>query len=285
MCSSMRVSTALVREAFDASGEKHFLLARALYSLLFGRDWGQAILGFGYLKCLDDLVDEDPDVERALAVLARQTDFIRRVYEHDRIDRSLVPPERFGLPFFVYDRNSGGRLRHSFEAILATMEFDTRRRGVVLDEAELDAYFVELGSAVLRFLVFFGAPGFDPPPAFMATASRAYLIADSIIDVRHDLRLGVINLSREDVERFGLTLEAEDPLLLEWMKERAGAVLELFSEALSHGRRLDRRSLRFLSKLYLSTKRRKLCRFLAREGFRAEAPLHAAAARDLSGRI
>lgn len=261
----MGASPVLVREAFDAAGEKHFLLARTLYAVLFGRDWGQAILGFGYLKCLDDLVDEDPDSERALAVLARQTDFIRTIYEFGEVE-SLAGPERYGFPFFVHDRDRGAPLRSSFETILATMEFDTRRRGIVLDAAELDDYFVELGSGVLRFLLQFGAPDFEPPTAFITQASRAYLMADALIDVRHDLNQGVINISKQDVDRFALSLEPDDPSLVAWIGEYAPIVMQLFREALAHGFRLSRRSLRLLSALYLSTKRRSLNRFIAREG-------------------
>src|ERR1700752_117510 len=100
----------LVRAAFAAAGEKHFFLARLLYSTIFGAEWGQPILGFAYLKCLDDLVDDDLDSGRARALLATQRQFIERIYEGGPVADDLRPPERYGHPFFDHDRQCGAPL-------------------------------------------------------------------------------------------------------------------------------------------------------------------------------
>jgi hypothetical protein len=265
----MLASQALVREAFHASGEKHFLLSRLLYSTLFGAEWVQAILGFAYLKCLDNLVDEDPDADRALGLLAQQRSFIERIYGGGCIDPALRAPERFGAPFFLHDRATGGRVRPAIEAILSTMEFDMRRRGQALEAAVLDAYVVELGTAVLRFLARFAAPGVELPQPYAELAARAYLYADTLIDMWEDLAVGLINVPQEDITGAGLSLMRDDPRLRRWMSARAAVVLDLFAAAGARGRTLERRTLRLLSTLYLRTKRRKLRRFLRREGLRA----------------
>ncbi len=261
----MDTSTSLVRDAFDRAGEKRFLLARPLYYTLFGVEWTKAILGFSYLKCLDDLVDEDPDVDRALAVLARQRQMIAAIYDGGDVAQDLASPEIYGAPFFAHDRDRGAPLRATFEKVLATMDFDTRRRGKILDAASLDAYVVELGSAALHFLAHFAAPGFEAPAEFVAQSSRAYLMADALIDLRHDLAAGVINVSREDIDRFGLSLE-DDRHLRTWMARQGPLVDRLFEEVAQLRRRLQSRPLRLLTVLYLSSKRRSLRRFLVREG-------------------
>jgi hypothetical protein len=136
----------------------------------------------------------------------------------------------------------------------------------MLDAAALDDYVVELGVAVLRFFLHFAAPDAAPPLRFLRLGSRAYLYADALIDLRHDLDFGVINVPREDVERYGLSLDMADPRLRRWMAERGAAILAQFDEALGQSRRLERWSLRASAHLFLSTKRRKLRRFLQREG-------------------
>jgi hypothetical protein len=271
----MKPSLAFVREAFAAAGEKHFVLARVLYSTLFGADWGQAILGFAYLKTLDDLVDEDRDAGRAREVLAAQLRFIDRVYAGRPLAEARHPPERFGHPFFSHDQRCGAPLRATFEAILATMDLDTRRRGRPLTAAALDTYVLELGGGVLRFLMHFAAPGVVLPAPFLAHASRAYLYADALIDLEHDLALNLINVPAEDIGRYHLSLDPSDPRLRAWAASEAGRVLASFDAALAEGRRLERWSLRLLATLYLSSKRRKLLRFLAAEGL---APARQAAA-------
>ncbi len=266
----------LVREAFAAAGEKHFFLARVLYSTLFGAQWGQPILGFAYLKCLDDLVDEDLDSGRARALLAAQRRFIANIYAGGgTIAGSLRPPERFGHPFFCHDRQRGAPLRATFESIIATMELDTRRRGIPLSAAALDAYVLALGGGVLRFLMHFAAPDVELPASFVELASRAYLYADALIDVEHDLAFNLINVPMEDIARWGLALDASDPRLRAWVEYRAAQVLADFDAAMAQARQLERWSLRLLAALYLSAKRRKLLRFLARSGIE---PMHQAAA-------
>jgi hypothetical protein len=263
------VSTAaplvLVREAFGAAGERRFALQRALYRTLLGADWGQLVLAFAWLKRLDDLVDENPDAGRALEILAEHRELVARVYAGEPIGDVLDGPARFAVPFLVWDRGRGSRLRSGVERLLATMEFDTCRRGRVLDAATLAAHERELGATITCSLASLVAPTDTLPAEFVAVASIAYLRADALIDLRHDLALGIINISREDLVRHAVAPDPAEPGLHAWVAEQAAVVLEHFERALALGRQLDRWSLRLLATLYLSTKRRGLRRFLARE--------------------
>lgn len=279
----MTVSLGLVREAFDRAGEKRFLLAQLLYPLVFGPAWRDAVLTFAYLKCLDDVVDEDPDAERALAVLARQRVMLARAYAGDAADAGVGAPERFGLPVFERDRARGARLRGLLEGILATMEFDTRRRGAWLDAAALDTYVIELGSSVFGLFAQLAKPGTTLPPAFVTEGSRAYLYGDALIDLRHDLALGVINVPREDIDRYRLSGAPDDEGLRAWVAGRAPEILGHFARASAQARQMRPRGARLFLRLALAAKRRKLRRFLARgEAGRAG---HAAATAGINGNV
>jgi hypothetical protein len=257
-----RPPLALVREAFEAAREKHYLIARTLYPAVFGAEWRSAILTFSYLKCLDDLVDEDPDPQRALATLDRQRVAIERGYSGG-LPATSAGPERFGMPVFARDRHRGGSLRDPVEAILDSMEFDTRRRGEQLDAAALDAYVLDLGSRVFDLFSRLTASCSALAEDLVAEGSRAYLYADALIDLQHDLALGVINVSREDVSRHALCCRPGDARLQAWIAERAPAVFAHFARALAQLRTLPGWRLRYFLVLFLANKQRKLRRYVA----------------------
>ena len=272
----MAADLELVREAFHLSGEKHFGIARWLYPLVFGDRWTDAILAFAYLKCLDDLVDEDPDRERALEMLARQRPLIAGAYSGAPPDDGAALPERFGLPVFARDRGRGARLRERFEAIVASMEFDTRRRGVQLDAAALDRYVVDLGGAILALFAELAAPGVVLPAPVVCEGSRAYLYADALIDLSHDLALGVVNVPREDGDWRTWIGSADDAAQRAWMAARVPQVQAHFARLRANLGAVRPWTLRAFLALYLAAKRRKLRRFLTRQT-PAMAPLPALA--------
>jgi len=275
----MTADLALVREAFALSGEKHFRIARRLYPLVFGRRWRETILAFAYLKCLDDLVDEDPDAGRALATIAGHRALIAAAYGDAAPPAARTTIERFGLPVFAADRARGSALRDAFETILASMEFDTRRRGGQLDAAALDAYVLELGGAVFAIFFALAGPRASMPPALVAAASRAYLYADALIDLRHDLALGVRNVPAEDGG-----IDATDGDALDaWITGRAPAVLADFGRFTAELGNVRPWTLRVFVGLYLAAKRRKLRRFLAQLSRPAPASAVRAAAADDRG--
>lgn len=255
----MTADLALVREAFALSGEKHFGIARRLYPLVFGRRWRETILAFAYLKCLDDLVDEDADAGRALATIARQRTLIAAAYGDAEPPAARATIERFGLPVFAADRARGGALRAALETILASMELDVRRRGRRLDAAALDAYVLELGGAVFAVFTSLAGPGARMPPALVAAASRAYLYADALIDLRHDLAFGLSNVPAED----GSFDAADGRAVDAWIAGRAPAVLADFAAFDAQLGSVRPWTLRAFVGLYLAAKRRKLRRFLA----------------------
>lgn len=258
------VSTALVREAFRTAGERNYLLSKLFYSAIFGRRWEAALVGWAYIKCLDNAVDEEPVAEVALAVVARQRELLARVYDGRDVDPQLIVPESYGRAFFAYDAAHGARCRPLIETIIDTMEFDVRRRHSLVSAERLDTYMVELGAAIIRYTTSFLAADYPLSDAFVDSTSRAYLYADSLIDVEHDLRFGVINIPAEDVAAWQLDVTAANPRVREWVAQRAPAVFDYFAEARAAAARLPGLRVKLLSRLFLSNKRAQLTRHLAR---------------------
>jgi hypothetical protein len=223
------------------------------------------------MKCVDNVVDEDPDAERARSYLEARRTLMARAYGADSGEAAPCLPDRFGFPLFLHDAARGAQLRPLFEAMLDTMEFDLRRRNALLTAEELDDYLVKTGETSIRFLAHFISPALELRPRYLDRASRAYLYADGLIDLQYDLEHGIVNIPAEDVERLGMKLRTDDPALREWVAARAHVTEEHFREALAETRRIDNWRMRALSRLYLWRKRRAMRRFLAREGIEPRA--------------
>ena len=270
------VPSQIVKDAFIVSGEKHYAIARLCYSLLLGPQWQHGLLCFAYFKRLDNLVDEDPSAERALALLASQRQLMARAYAGDRLrDTGLHDPllNDLGHRIFGRDRVEGSRQQSIFESVIETMEFDSRRRGTTISRAALEAYVLKLGKAVISCLAGLVAPHVGLAAPLIEESSRAYLYADSLVDLEHDLRMGIINVPVEDIRQYGLTLDISDGRLRTWWQDRAGDTLGHFARAVWHANRLEDFRLKALTHFYLRRKRRQLLRFLAREGMRCISPM------------
>lgn len=256
----------LVREAFHAAGEKRYPLARIGYPLLLGRDWRYALLGWGYIKTLDDIVDEEPSAEQSVDVLKAQGQMIEGIYAGVSQRAPLSRTELYGEAFFRWDREQGAGLRASVEAVLETMEFDILRRGRVSSRDEIDAYIVKMGGALFDFLVHFAARGLALPSGLRESGSRAYLYADTLMDLEHDLAFGLVNVPSEDLDTYAIDPTAPDTTTLHrWIADRAPEVERQFDIAYALLRELPRVT-GVWGKMLLDAKRKKFQRFLAEAG-------------------
>ncbi len=255
------LSNAFVRDAFYASGEKRYALARVVYPYLLGPDWRWAIVGWAYLKCLDDMVDEDTSTERSIEVLESQREMLKRIYDGGLPDPGRSAPECYGERFCAWDRSCGAPLRTSIDALLETIEFDLRRRGSILSREEIDAYLLKIGGTLIDFLIHFAAPGLVLSDALHKAASRAYLYADTLMDLAHDLEFGLINIPVEDVEAAVVDLGTGFEGCRLWVTARVPEVENYFDEAISLMRELPPAT-RVWCRFLLTNKRKAFQHFL-----------------------
>jgi phytoene/squalene synthetase len=249
-----------------ASGEPLPLPKMIAYRVLFGADWRYSMLGYAYLRCFDDIIDDKRDEASSLEMMASQREFMDAAYEGRLSQQELGVPARYGLPFFLWDRERGAHLRPQFEAFLETMEFDISRRGRVLSAAELDAYFVKTGRAFLSCLSYFSTGKLDLLEHSLRVGSLAYLCADALMDLEEDLAVGLINIPREVLQEFEIDLNSPEAGIERWRPVRAVEVLEYFHDARATIPSIESRSLRLLYRHFLSRKKRRFLRFLGTRG-------------------
>ncbi len=263
---SVELPRGILLAAARESREKNFGLSRVVYSLIFGRDWQWAMLGYAYMKVLDNVVDEDEDQERASRVMAEQRRILDGVYAEEVEPEGLSSPESYGAWFCRYDASRGQGARPHFEAMLDTMQFDIDRRGQVFPRERIEAYFRDVGAATMRYLGHFVSADLELHDAFVHEASTAYLHADSMIDFEKDLHYGVINAPQEDVDEFGIDLTPGAARSTPWMAARAPEIFASFERAFAELRKVKSARFRMLARLYLGKKRAHLAKLLEKKG-------------------
>ena len=255
------LSDDFVRDAFHAAGEKRYALARLAYPYLLGSDWRWAVIGWAYIKCLDDRVDENETTQSAIDTLKDQMQLLEHAYAGNSPDAGLGKLESYGQRFCAWDRDCGAPLRYPLEAVLETMEFDLRRRGSVLPREEIDAYLIKMGGALIDFLAHFAMPGRKLSAALKNAGSRAYLWADTLMDLAHDIEFGLINIPAEDLESEKIDLARGFEACKEWVASSVPKVEAHFDESISLMRELPLLT-GFWCRSLLQRKRKALHRFL-----------------------
>jgi phytoene/squalene synthetase len=262
-----------LKEAFHSSGEKNFHLAKLFYGLLIGSGWDFALLGFTYMKLLDDVIDEDPDTDRAVACLDDQRRLMEDVYSGRSPAKKALPvPGNYGLLVCRYDRACGSQLRQYFEDMIDTMEYDLRRRNRISTREELEDWAKKVGGVSIRYLAHFVSPRYPLSDHFVDLAGLAYLNADSLIDLEEDFAQGIFNIPSEEIETRGIELEMSDPGVRRWIAEESAKVMQLLDEAIEESKRVKSFKMRLLTWLYLSRKGKGLARFVERQGITSAAP-------------
>jgi hypothetical protein len=256
----------LFERAYHLAGEKRLWLARRLYPRLLGPAWEYALLAFAYLKLFDNDVDEDADAVRAGDAFAAHRALAERSYAGAPPDPSLPFVQQLGAHVFAFDRANGSPLRGFLSDAVESMAIDIARRGKLLSQAEIDANLHLGGGGTVRGIAWFAAPGLVLPDALVNALCDAYMHADTLIDLEHDLAFGLINVPAEAVAR-GVDPLHPDARLAAWAQEQARLCEARFDAALGRLPEIESRRLREVARLMLQTKRRKLRRFLALGGW------------------
>jgi hypothetical protein len=273
-----------LRESFRRVGEKRYALARPGFRLLLGRDWRAALLGYTFLKALDDHVDEERDRDAALAWTADRRARFRDAYAGRRAAPSADPEARRidadGRAFARYDRSHGAPLSEWVEQELDIIQGDVANRGTAMEKLDdLEAWAVDAGRPILLAMAWFQAVPLAP--AYVDLASRAYLVADSLIDLKQDLAYDVIKIPREVIARYeiawrrsetghGKTIPFPQPAIDRWLEDYAPTVVGYMDDTFRALRSLPSPRTRALHRMMLGQKRGRLRRFLARRGVQVE---------------
>ncbi len=178
-----------------------FLVDRALIE--------DAYRTYAYFRWVDDLLDAATDsgaapneaetAERKV-FLQRQVALLESCYRNEA-PRDLTAEERMLADLVARDRDKDSGLGIYLRTMMRVMDFDLRRRGALISQAELDEYTRLLAVAVTEAIHYFIGHGeFAPRDETRYQSVTAAHIAHMLRDTYDDIRDGYYNIPREVLE-------------------------------------------------------------------------------------
>lgn len=225
-------------------------------------------LAFAYFRWLDDVVDDPKvDEEKRLTFIQQQVDMVAGLFE----DQEPEHPSQYEAMIIEFVRSGKGtskRLKPFVDEMLATIEFDARRRGRLISERELDEYCVRLAASVVDGLQYFIGSKYDyPEDADRLTAATGAQIAHLLQDTYQDLEDGIVNIPRESLEQHGLKPEDIDaPRYREWVQGRVATANEYFRNGKAYFDKLAVLRLR-MAGLWYCTRFTSILNAIERDGY------------------
>jgi len=189
-----------------------------------------AYRAYAYFRWVDDTLDAGSisSLER-IAFLERQESLLEKCYRGEVLhDVNIQEKMLIELIRHDHERNSG--LQSYLRNMMQVMAFDTRRRGRLISQVELNEYTRWLATAVMEAIHYFiGHDAYSPHDETRYLAVAGAHIAHMLRDTFDDMKLGYYNIPRE-VHGAGL-LEPQDlknDAYRAWVKSRVNLAREYF---------------------------------------------------------
>jgi phytoene/squalene synthetase len=214
----------------------------------------QGLQGYAYFRWVDDRLDKDccSQVER-LEFLERQQ-FILANLVAGKAAGDLEPEEMILAEMLFSDPVSENGLRLYARHMMQVMAFDTKRRGQLISQSELESYTHHLAVGVTELLHYLiGSSLFSPKDATRYAAASAAHIVHMLRDTYEDAQAGYFNVPSEVLKAGGIgQRDFDHPAYQSWVKERIQLASRLFREARSYLSRVESLRCRLAGFTYMS---------------------------------
>ncbi|HEX9029190.1 MAG TPA: squalene/phytoene synthase family protein, partial [Anaerolineales bacterium] len=160
-----------------------------------------AYRAYGYFRWVDDVLDADGgSVAERRAFIERQKSLLENCYRGE-LRRDITVEEEMLVELVQQDHEKNSGLQTYLRNMMQVMDFDARRRGRLISQAELNEYTRWLASAVTEAMHYFiGHDDFAPRDATRYLAVSAAHIAHMLRDTFDDMQAGYYNVPREVLE-------------------------------------------------------------------------------------
>jgi len=204
----MKTSAALAHSITWKSSKQSYLTAL----LLADRDLvDDCLRGYAYFRWADDLIDISlSSRDERTAFLARQKTLIKKLYSGQR-PMNLCPEEEMIADLIAHDRNPDSGLYSFIHNFMAVIEFDSNRRGHLVNRDELATYTVHLANAVMDGLQYFIGNGYPYPrtPDRTMAVTGAHIM-HMLRDMLEDIPDGIVNIPVEAIKEHGICMDDLD---------------------------------------------------------------------------
>ena len=182
-----------------------------------------AYRAYAYFRWVDDTLDADsalpkehrddvsgrpqrfalrPEVEaqERIAFLTRQKSLLEKCYQGESF-QDVTLEEQMLIELVQHDREKHSGLQSYLRHMMQVMEFDAKRRGRLISQAELNEYTRWLATAVTEAMHYFiGRKSYSPRNETRYLAVTAAHITHMLRDTFDDVQAGYYNIPREVLE-------------------------------------------------------------------------------------
>ncbi len=213
-----------------------------------------AYRAYGYFRWVDDTLDSasGSDGER-IAFLERQESLLSKCLRGG-FPREVSSEEKMLVELVQHGRSQQRGLHIYLRNMMQVMDFDVKRRGRLVSQAELSEYTRWLASSVMECIHYFiGHDDFSPHDATRYLAVSAAHIAHMLRDTFDDAKIGYYNVPREvlDANHMG-PLDVDRTAYRDWVKSRVGLARERFEAGKRYFARVENRRCRLACLAYVA---------------------------------
>lgn len=181
-----------------------------------------AYRSYGYFRWVDDLLDANLGTQsEKLAFINRQQSLLDACYRGE-MPEDVCTEEWMLVDMVRNDTEENSGLQAYLRNMMGVMDFDARRRGRLITQAELVEYSRMLATAVTEALFYFiGHEDPKPCPEVRYLAVTAAHITHMLRDTFEDTASGYYNIPREVLEMQGITADdLQSQAYWQWVKKR-----------------------------------------------------------------
>ena len=200
-----------------------------------------AYRAYGYFRWVDDTLDAETmtGVER-IAFLQRQKSLLEKCYRGE-IPWDVDIQEQMLVDLIQRDQEKDSGLKSYLHNMMQVMEFDTRRRGGLISQVELNEYTRWLAIAVTEAMHYFiGQGSFAPRDETRYLAVSAAHITHMLRDTYDDVQAGYYNIPREVLEANHIgPQDVHSEAYRAWVRSRVQLAREYFEAGRVYSRRVQ----------------------------------------------
>jgi hypothetical protein len=189
-----------------------------------------AYRAYGYFRWVDDILDAESTtgVERSI-FLERQKFLLEKCYRGE-IPQDANIQEKMLTELIQHDHEKNSGLQIYLRNMMQVMDFDTKRRGELISQVELNEYTCWLATAVMECIHYFIGHGeYAPYDETRYLAVSGAHITHMLRDTFDDTQIGYYNVPREalDANHIGAQ-DVQSDAYRAWVKSRVHLARDYF---------------------------------------------------------
>jgi hypothetical protein len=213
-----------------------------------------AYRAYGYFRWVDDTLDADAISESERnAFIMRQKSLLEQCYT-GKSPWDVDLQEEMLVELIQHDHEQDSGLYSYLNNMMQVMDFDARRRGMLISQAELNEYTRWLATAVTDNLHhFIGHGEFAPQDETRYLAVSAAHITHMLRDTYDDLQAGYYNIPREVLEMNHITArDVHSDAYRAWVKSRVQLARDYFEAGRNYFARVQNARCRLACFAYIA---------------------------------